>query len=97
MCGWRFLLLGRAQERADGTLMMLSEFTAPEAPPGMLEIAIENPTQADVAHAPGNRMALDNIRERLALYYDLEARLEIDSSANRFRVCISLPCRRKPA
>ena len=63
----------------------------------MLEIAIENPTQADVAHAPGNRMALDNIRERLALYYDLEARLEIDSSANRFRVCISLPCRRKPA
>ena len=39
--GWRFLLLGRAQERADGTLMMLSEFTAPEAPPGMLEIAIE--------------------------------------------------------
>lgn len=63
----------------------------------MLEITIENPTQADVAHAPGNRMALDNIRERLALYYDLEARLEIDSSANRFRVCISLPCRRKPA
>ena len=63
----------------------------------MLIIAIENPTQADVAHAPGNRMALDNIRERLALYYDLEARLEIDSSANRFRVCISLPCRRKIA
>ncbi|MFO1137972.1 MAG: circularly permuted type 2 ATP-grasp protein [Paracoccus sp. (in: a-proteobacteria)] len=39
--GWRFLLLGRAQERADGTLMMLSGFTAPDAPPGMLEIAIE--------------------------------------------------------
>lgn len=39
--GWRFLLLGRAQERADGTLMVLTDFTAPEAPPGMLEIAIE--------------------------------------------------------
>lgn len=39
--GWRFLSLGRAQERADGTLMMLAGFTAPEAPPGMLEIAIE--------------------------------------------------------
>ena len=39
--GWRFLLLGRAQERANGTLMMLADFTAPEAPPGMLEIAIE--------------------------------------------------------
>jgi uncharacterized circularly permuted ATP-grasp superfamily protein/uncharacterized alpha-E superfamily protein len=39
--GWRFLSLGRAQERADGTLMMLAAFTAPDAPPGMLEIAIE--------------------------------------------------------
>jgi two-component system sensor histidine kinase AlgZ len=27
-------------------------------------------------HQRGNHMALDNIRERLALYYDLEARLD---------------------
>lgn len=39
--GWRFLSLGRAQERADGTLMLLADFTAPEAPAGMLEVAIE--------------------------------------------------------
>lgn len=39
--GWRFLSLGRAQERADGTLMLLGDFTAPEAPAGMLEVAIE--------------------------------------------------------
>lgn len=39
--GWRFLSLGRAQERADGTLMLLAAFTAPGAAPGMLEVAIE--------------------------------------------------------
>lgn len=39
--GWRFLSLGRAQERADGTLLLLAAFTGPEAPPGALEIAIE--------------------------------------------------------
>lgn len=39
--GWRFLSLGRAQERADGTLMLAADFTAPEAPAGMLEVAIE--------------------------------------------------------
>ncbi|HRK42817.1 MAG TPA: alpha-E domain-containing protein, partial [Gemmobacter sp.] len=39
--GWRFLSLGRAQERADGTLMLLQTFTAPESAPGALEIAIE--------------------------------------------------------
>lgn len=39
--GWRFLSLGRAQERADGTLMLLAALTAPDAVPGMLEVAIE--------------------------------------------------------
>lgn len=39
--GWRFLSIGRAQERADGTLMLLAALTAPDAPPGLLEVAIE--------------------------------------------------------
>lgn len=39
--GWRFLSLGRAQERADGTLLLLAALTAPDAAPGMLEVAIE--------------------------------------------------------
>ncbi|MBL8560879.1 MAG: alpha-E domain-containing protein, partial [Gemmobacter sp.] len=39
--GWRFLSLGRAQERADGTLMLLQTFADPKAAPGALEIAIE--------------------------------------------------------
>lgn len=39
--GWRFLSLGRAQERADSTLMLVQAFADPAAVPGALEIAIE--------------------------------------------------------
>jgi len=39
--GWRFLSLGRAQERADAALLLGQTFTAPDAPPGALEIMIE--------------------------------------------------------
>jgi uncharacterized circularly permuted ATP-grasp superfamily protein/uncharacterized alpha-E superfamily protein len=39
--GWRFLSLGRAQERADAMLMLLTTFADPAAAPGALEIAIE--------------------------------------------------------
>lgn len=58
-----------------------------------LHIAIANPTTPQVPHAAGNQIALANIRERLALYYDLEARLEIATSDNRYEVRIVLPCR----
>jgi two-component system sensor histidine kinase AlgZ len=59
------------------------------------EIAIEiaNPLSTGGQHAAGNQMAVANIRERLALYYDLEARLEIDISAGNYLVRIILPCR----
>lgn len=39
--GWRFLSLGRAQERADGTLALCSTFAAPTVVTGGLEIVIE--------------------------------------------------------
>ncbi|MGY6548996.1 MAG: circularly permuted type 2 ATP-grasp protein [Roseinatronobacter sp.] len=39
--GWRFLSLGRAQERADGMLLQLLSFAEQEAVPGAYEIAIE--------------------------------------------------------
>ncbi|MDR1275898.1 MAG: histidine kinase [Candidatus Accumulibacter sp.] len=46
----------------------------------------------------GNHMAIANIRERLALHYDLEARLETEErpgpdGGNEYRVRIVLPCR----
>ncbi|KAB2927890.1 MAG: sensor histidine kinase [Dechloromonas sp.] len=58
-------------------------------------IAIANPTSDAWHHASGNQIALGNIRERLALYYDLEARLEIDNSNNHYEVRIFLPWRKK--
>ena len=57
-----------------------------------LIIVITNPTAGQAQHAAGNHMALANIRERLALYYDLEARLDILADADRYEVCITLPC-----
>lgn len=60
-----------------------------------LRISIANPTAGQVEHAAGNRMAVANIRERLALYYDLEARLDIEAGAEIYEVRITLPCRRK--
>ena len=62
-----------------------------------LQIEISNPCPAASAgktHS-GNRLALNNIRERLMLYFDLEAQLDIqlDSEHQRYRVRIRLPYR----
>lgn len=61
-----------------------------------LLIAIANPLGSQGTTVVGNQMALANIRERLALYYDLEARLEIRSGDGSYEVRIFLPCRRTP-
>ncbi len=58
-----------------------------------LRIAIANPACDQVQHAAGNQIAVANIRERLALYYDLEARLEIAAGKKTYEVRIILPCR----
>jgi len=63
-----------------------------------LHVDLANPCQAGAEHQRGNRMALENIRERLALYYDLEARLETGETVlvdgrREYRVHIVLPCR----
>ena len=60
-----------------------------------LRIVIANPTAGQVQHAAGNQIALANIRERLALYYDLEARLETIAGDDSYEVRITLPCQRK--
>jgi len=58
-----------------------------------LVIALENPVEGGSVHQNGNRMALANIRERLALYYDLEARLEASEERGIYKVTMVLPCR----
>jgi two-component system sensor histidine kinase AlgZ len=59
-----------------------------------LRIAIANPNAGQSQHAAGNHIAVANIRERLALYYDLEARLEIEAGEQFYEVRIILPCRK---
>ena len=59
----------------------------------VLEISITNPNPLSTTHSSGNQLALDNIRQRLALYYDLEAQLTILPATDHYEVRISLPCR----
>jgi len=54
---------------------------------------IENPYYEAEQSRAGNRMALDNIRERLALFFDAEARLETRAVGGRYRVEIEMPYR----
>ena len=58
-----------------------------------IRIVISNPYHGEHGHHAGNRMALENIRERLMLFYDLEARLETETKDGQFRVMIELPYR----
>jgi two-component system sensor histidine kinase AlgZ len=52
---------------------------------------IENPySEAEAARA-GNRMALENIRERLQLFFDAEARIATQAAGGRYRVEIEIP------
>lgn len=61
-----------------------------------VHIMIDNPVCAAKEQRAGNRMALDNLRERLMLFYDLEARLECGERDGRYCVCVDFP-RRSPA
>lgn len=58
-----------------------------------LHLEVDNPIIHAERHQAGNRMALANIRERLMLFFDLEAGLDIDSDDVRYRVRIRLPYR----
>lgn len=56
-------------------------------------VELSNPFVAAADHHAGNHMALANIRERLALFFDLEARLEAGAAGGLYRVRIELPYR----
>ena len=55
-----------------------------------VEISVMNPLAATPPPA-GNQMALGNIRERLALLYDVEAQFDYGASNGRFEVRMSFP------
>jgi two-component system sensor histidine kinase AlgZ len=58
---------------------------------GELQIVVENPVPvADLSHT-GNQIALQNIRERLALLFDIEASYQVTRGHGFYRVEITLP------
>ncbi|HEU0283130.1 MAG TPA: sensor histidine kinase, partial [Gallionella sp.] len=61
---------------------------------GELRLKVENPcASSGTAPHDGNKMALQNIRERLALLFDVEARYKVESGVDFYRVEITLPYR----
>jgi two-component system sensor histidine kinase AlgZ len=60
-----------------------------------LRLLVANPYHPDYQHRAGNRMALANLRERLALHFDVEASLETEVVGDKFEIRIVLPYRRQ--
>lgn len=60
-----------------------------------LTMVIRNPCKAEEDSRPGNRMALSNIRERLALHFDAEAHMSSFRAGEDYVVQIRIPCRRE--
>ena len=60
---------------------------------GELQIRVENPCtlQSEMWPHAGNKIALQNIRERLALLFDAEASYQVTSGSDFYRVEITLP------
>lgn len=56
-----------------------------------MHLEVYNPRQEQGDHHVGNKMALTNIRERLALQFDIEARYTVESGKDFYRVHIMLP------
>lgn len=56
-----------------------------------VHMVLRNPYQPDGDRHAGNKMALGNIRERLALHFDAEGRLESKVSDNIYQVHITIP------
>jgi two-component system sensor histidine kinase AlgZ len=52
---------------------------------------LRNPYSKEGAHHSGNRMALNNIRERLQLHFDAEATLETRIREDMYQVHIVIP------
>jgi len=60
-----------------------------------VHIVVRNPVAADAGHHKGNRIALDNIRERLLLHFDLDAQLKLEPLGAVYQVHIVIPYTRE--
>ncbi len=60
-----------------------------------VRLLLANPYHPEHQHRAGNRMALDNIRERLALHFDVEASFATEVVGDTFEIRMVLPYRRQ--
>jgi two-component system sensor histidine kinase AlgZ len=63
---------------------------------GNVHAVLRNPYHQSARHAVGNRMAVQNIRERLALHFDVEAGMDVKVIDGTYRVHIRMPYRGAP-
>ncbi len=56
-----------------------------------VHMVLRNPYRKDGTHHAGNKMALGNIRERLALHFDAEASLQARVGDSEYEVHITIP------
>jgi two-component system sensor histidine kinase AlgZ len=61
----------------------------------LLEIFVSNPIAPGRPEREGNQIGLANIRGRLALIYDLEAKIETQMRRDRFELTMTLPVERR--
>lgn len=83
---------GIEQLQAGGTVIIDGSF---DSATGIIELAIENPLADDspgpASHRDGNRLALDNLRQRFALAWGSRASVAVISSADSYRVVLRFP------
>jgi two-component system sensor histidine kinase AlgZ len=58
---------------------------------GQLQMTLTNPYPRENRHAPGNRMAIANIRERQQLHFDAEASMKSEVRDGTYVVTIRMP------
>ena len=56
-----------------------------------LHMVLRNPYRKEGGHHAGNKMAVGNIRERLALHFDAEGSLAVQVRDNQYQVHIEIP------
>lgn len=56
-----------------------------------VNLVIKNPYLKEGSHHTGNKMAMQNIRERLTLHFDAEATLRCEVQGSHYQVHITLP------
>jgi two-component system sensor histidine kinase AlgZ len=61
-----------------------------------VRILLSNPLHRASQHQSGNKMAINNIRERLALHFDAEGQLRFRIADGQYQVRIDIPYRTKP-